>query len=140
MHEDLKYAGMLPPLDAPHHLRSTEWCKYREGVTIERHTDLNRSVVDIGLEKVWQEFIVLLILLGFIKTFRLRIDHLQNALVNGQLMMGARVTICLEKQATLQSDDKYYQGRVTSPLGRILNVMSSMFSVALIPHIQWTYG
>ncbi len=24
MHPDLKYAGVLPPLDAPHHLRSTE--------------------------------------------------------------------------------------------------------------------
>lgn len=61
MHEDLKYAGMLPPLDAPHHLRSNEWCKYREGVIIESHAGLNQSVVDIGLEKVRQEFIVVLL-------------------------------------------------------------------------------
>lgn len=32
MHADLKYAGALPPLDAPHHLRSSEWGPYREGV------------------------------------------------------------------------------------------------------------
>eukprot|EP00890_Picochlorum_soloecismus_P005500 jgi/Picsp_1/5951/NSC_03308-R1_chromosome 9 open reading frame 114 len=90
MHEDLKYAGMLPPLDAPHHLRSNEWCKYREGVIIESHAGLNQSVVDIGLEK--------------------------NAKVNGQLIRGARVTICLEEQAPSQSDGKYYQGTITSPL------------------------
>ena len=29
MHEDLRFAGQLPPLDAPHHMRATEWCPYR---------------------------------------------------------------------------------------------------------------
>jgi predicted SPOUT superfamily RNA methylase MTH1 len=28
-------AGILPSLDLPHHLRSDEWCDYREGVTLE---------------------------------------------------------------------------------------------------------
>ena len=33
MHADLKLAGALPSLDMPHHLRSHEWCQYREGTT-----------------------------------------------------------------------------------------------------------
>ncbi|KAI4248387.1 MAG: hypothetical protein L6R40_000946 [Gallowayella cf. fulva] len=39
MHADLKLAGSLPSLDMPHHLRSAEWCRYREGVVIEKPTD-----------------------------------------------------------------------------------------------------
>lgn len=33
MHPDLRTAGALPSLDMPHHLRSEEWCQYREGIT-----------------------------------------------------------------------------------------------------------
>lgn len=33
IHPDLRLAGSLPSLDMPHHLRSHEWCQYREGVT-----------------------------------------------------------------------------------------------------------
>ena len=32
-HPNLQYAGTLPSLDMPHHLKKTEWCQYREGVT-----------------------------------------------------------------------------------------------------------
>eukprot|EP01006_Ploeotia_vitrea_P007639 TRINITY_DN17687_c0_g1_i2.p2 TRINITY_DN17687_c0_g1~~TRINITY_DN17687_c0_g1_i2.p2 ORF type:complete len:274 (+),score=137.08 TRINITY_DN17687_c0_g1_i2:610-1431(+) len=32
VHPDLKYAGLLNPLDAPHHVRATTPCLYREGV------------------------------------------------------------------------------------------------------------
>lgn len=39
MHPDLRLAGSLPSLDMPHHLRSNEWCRYREGVTVERSTE-----------------------------------------------------------------------------------------------------
>lgn len=35
MHPDLQKAGALSSLDMPHHLRSDEWCQYREGVTLE---------------------------------------------------------------------------------------------------------
>ena len=34
MHPDLRLAGALPSLDMPHHLRASEWCRYREGVTV----------------------------------------------------------------------------------------------------------
>lgn len=33
MHPDLRTAGALPSLDMPHHLRSEEWCQFREGIT-----------------------------------------------------------------------------------------------------------
>lgn len=32
LHPDLRLAGSLPSLDMPHHLRTHEWCQYREGV------------------------------------------------------------------------------------------------------------
>eukprot|EP00850_Spirogloea_muscicola_P010609 SM000063S19999 [mRNA] locus=s63:279058:285573:+ [translate_table: standard] len=35
MHKDLRFAGLLPPLDAPHQPRANEWCPYREGVVLE---------------------------------------------------------------------------------------------------------
>jgi predicted SPOUT superfamily RNA methylase MTH1 len=35
MHPDLQFAGLLPPLDAPHHLRRGDVSRYREGVVVE---------------------------------------------------------------------------------------------------------
>lgn len=34
MHPDLRLAGTLPSLDMPHHLRRTDWCQYREGISM----------------------------------------------------------------------------------------------------------
>lgn len=35
MHPDLQFAGLLPPIDPPHHVRAEDHCKYREGVVLE---------------------------------------------------------------------------------------------------------
>ncbi|KAL1511911.1 hypothetical protein AB1Y20_005192 [Prymnesium parvum] len=35
-HPDLRSVGLIPPLDAPHHLRVDESCAYREAVVVER--------------------------------------------------------------------------------------------------------
>lgn len=35
MQADLRWVGLLNPLDAPHHLRKNEWLAYREGVVLE---------------------------------------------------------------------------------------------------------
>lgn len=43
MHPDLKLAGALPSLDMPHHLRAHEWCKYREGITLQMSQPSNGS-------------------------------------------------------------------------------------------------
>ncbi|XP_058769638.1 uncharacterized protein LOC131643441 [Vicia villosa] len=51
MHSSLRFVGMLPPLDAPHHLRKHEWGPYREGVTIKGHSNSGTTLVDVGLFK-----------------------------------------------------------------------------------------
>ncbi|PON80137.1 methyltransferase C9orf114 protein [Parasponia andersonii] len=43
--------GLLPPLDAPHHLRKHEWAPFREGVTLERAPNSSGTLVDVGLNK-----------------------------------------------------------------------------------------
>lgn len=50
MHADLRFAGSLPPLDAPHHLRATEWGLFREGVVRASGAGAG-SAVDVGLER-----------------------------------------------------------------------------------------
>ncbi|KAJ0243854.1 hypothetical protein HA466_0198460 [Hirschfeldia incana] len=51
-HNDLRFVGMLPPVDAPHHLRKHEWEHYREGVTLrEKPTNSEGTLVDVGLDK-----------------------------------------------------------------------------------------
>ncbi|KAE8662329.1 OB-fold-like, putative isoform 2 [Hibiscus syriacus] len=65
-HNTLRYVGMLPPLDAPHHLRKHEWAPYREAksssvvswgilaicITLEeKPTSSVGTMVDVGLDK-----------------------------------------------------------------------------------------
>ena len=57
MHPSLRFAGMLPPLDAPHHLRASEWSVYREGVVQDLDGNERTSFVDVGLEKVGGEIL-----------------------------------------------------------------------------------
>ena len=51
MHSDLRLAGALPPLDAPHHMRATEWAMYREGVVVSSVLG-EGSLLNVGLDKV----------------------------------------------------------------------------------------
>ncbi len=51
MHRDLRLSGQLPPLDAPHHMRATEWGVFREGVVLSSAPGAG-SLLDIGLDKV----------------------------------------------------------------------------------------
>ncbi|XP_057850257.1 uncharacterized protein LOC131060851 isoform X2 [Cryptomeria japonica] len=51
-HNILRYVGLLPPLDAPHHARKHEWVPYREGVTLDRKPPAGvGTFVDVGLLK-----------------------------------------------------------------------------------------
>lgn len=36
MHTDLQFAGLLAPVDAPHHVRAEDRSKYREGLVLEK--------------------------------------------------------------------------------------------------------
>jgi predicted SPOUT superfamily RNA methylase MTH1 len=51
MHPDLRLAGLLPPLDAPHHMRTTEWQAYREGLVLKTQPGVG-CYVDIGLDRM----------------------------------------------------------------------------------------
>jgi predicted SPOUT superfamily RNA methylase MTH1 len=49
-HSDLRFAGLLNPLDAPHHPRAHEQMVYREGVTVETPASTpGGSLVNVGL-------------------------------------------------------------------------------------------
>ncbi|XP_021861662.2 uncharacterized protein [Spinacia oleracea] len=51
-HSCLRFVGLLPPLDAPHHLRKHEWASYREGVTLEEKAPNSvGTMVDVGLDE-----------------------------------------------------------------------------------------
>ncbi|XP_052671724.1 uncharacterized protein LOC128154729 [Harpia harpyja] len=51
-HEDLQFAGLLNPLDSPHHMRVDEDSEYREGVVLDRPTKPGRgSFVNCGMRK-----------------------------------------------------------------------------------------
>jgi hypothetical protein len=49
MHPDLQFAGLLPPVDAPHHVRSDDRCKYREGIVLDRTAPSGKSLVNCGI-------------------------------------------------------------------------------------------
>lgn len=51
MHRDLRLAGQLPPLDAPHHMRADEWRAFREGLVTAAAPGAG-SLFDVGLDLV----------------------------------------------------------------------------------------
>ncbi|PKU66076.1 putative methyltransferase C9orf114 [Dendrobium catenatum] len=52
MHNSFKHVGLLPPLDAPHHVRKHEWTPFREGITLEVDASGPKgTLVDVGLSK-----------------------------------------------------------------------------------------
>ncbi|GMH68073.1 hypothetical protein TrRE_jg7095, partial [Triparma retinervis] len=51
-HSDLQFVGLLPPADAPHHVRKGEQSKWREGVTLknDKEGEVTRVNCGIGLD------------------------------------------------------------------------------------------
>ncbi|KAF2109705.1 putative RNA methyltransferase [Lophiotrema nucula] len=47
-HSNLKWAGALQSLDMPHHMKASEWCQYREGVTLLSPSS-SYALVEAGL-------------------------------------------------------------------------------------------
>ncbi|CAC5404731.1 SPOUT1 [Mytilus coruscus] len=51
-HKDLQYAGILNPLDSPHHMRADDNCQYREGVVLDKPVKTGKgSFANVGLLK-----------------------------------------------------------------------------------------
>lgn len=71
IHKDLKYSGLLNPLDAPHHLRQQNIFRYREGIVADKPAKPGHSYVNVGL--------------------------LNDVLVDKALSPGVRVTVKLEE-------------------------------------------
>ncbi|SJK85878.1 RNA methyltransferase, putative [Babesia microti strain RI] len=46
--KDLKFAGLLNPLDAPHHMRANEWLPFRQGILLPGYS-MEGGSVDCGL-------------------------------------------------------------------------------------------
>ncbi|XP_028318641.1 putative methyltransferase C9orf114 homolog isoform X2 [Gouania willdenowi] len=87
-HPDLQYAGLLNPLDSPHHMRIDEESDYREGIVLDRPAKLGKgSLVNCGMRK------------------EVRIDK--------QLQSGLRVTVRLTK--TQNQESKICKGVVVAP-------------------------
>ncbi|XP_077218597.1 methyltransferase C9orf114 protein isoform X2 [Tasmannia lanceolata] len=86
-HVSLKFVGLLPPLDAPHHARKHEWVPYREGITLkEKPANSMGTLVDVGLCK--------------------------NVVVDQVLEPGVRVTVAMGTNRHLETD--YLHKVVTS--------------------------
>jgi predicted SPOUT superfamily RNA methylase MTH1 len=50
--QELKYVGLMAPLECFHHLKASEFCQWREGITLNRPTkDKDGSWCDVGLYK-----------------------------------------------------------------------------------------
>jgi predicted SPOUT superfamily RNA methylase MTH1 len=94
MHPDLRYSGLLNPLDTPHHLRSDERFEYREGVVVERPSKAGQSWVNVGLK---------------------RVRDIQDALVNYAIKPGTRITVKIESYDTKSEIYAELEGSVVSP-------------------------
>lgn len=49
MHRDLQFAGLLAPVDAPHHVRAETRSKFREGVVLDDTGPNGNSLVNCGI-------------------------------------------------------------------------------------------
>ncbi|XP_058300857.1 putative methyltransferase C9orf114 homolog isoform X1 [Hylobates moloch] len=92
-HQDLQFAGLLNPLDSPHHMRQDEESEFREGIVVDRPTRPGHgSFVNCGMKK------------------EVKIDK--------NLEPGLRVTVRLNQQQLPDSvtppECKTYRGKVVS--------------------------
>lgn len=54
VHPDLQFVGMLAPIDAPHHVRADDKCKFREGLVMEKRPPKKQgggSLVNCGIRQ-----------------------------------------------------------------------------------------
>jgi len=77
IHPDLKYAGLLNPIDTPHHMRANEDRPFREGIVVEaRPSNGKGSLVHVGTRQYLQ--------------------------INKALKPGVRVTVDVEKKEAVE--------------------------------------
>jgi predicted SPOUT superfamily RNA methylase MTH1 len=113
MHPDLTFSGLLPPLDAPHHVRVEEQSKYREGVVLDKPPLPNGgSYVNCG-----------------IRGKPVEIDRVIPA--------GIRCTVMLDVKEAYDVNTKTIRGVVVSPAApRLENGMYWGYSTRLASSIK----
>eukprot|EP00510_Aplanochytrium_minuta_P000492 CAMPEP_0184011978 /NCGR_PEP_ID=MMETSP0954-20121128/4128_1 /TAXON_ID=627963 /ORGANISM="Aplanochytrium sp, Strain PBS07" /LENGTH=349 /DNA_ID=CAMNT_0026291857 /DNA_START=94 /DNA_END=1143 /DNA_ORIENTATION=- len=88
-HRDLQFAGLLNPVDAPHHLRRDEECLWREGVVKEVPGKEVSNLVNLGF--------------------------LADGKIDRKLPPGTRVTVKLENKGQVPKGSKRVRGKAVSP-------------------------
>ncbi|CAH1764841.1 11737_t:CDS:2 [Entrophospora sp. SA101] len=114
VHKDLKYAGLLNPLDCPHHVRQEEKSQYREGVVIDtKPKGMEGALVNAGLKK--------------------------NVLIDQQINPGVRVTLDMGDY-TVVKNAKVVSPKTPSENGiywgyqiRLANSISKVFTESPYP-------
>ncbi|XP_016929818.2 putative methyltransferase C9orf114 [Drosophila suzukii] len=86
LHKDLKYSGLLNPLDTPHHLRMQSKFRYREGVICDKKAKEGHSYANVGL--------------------------LNDVMVDKAIEPGVRVTVKMEPQ---NESSRKQRGTLVSP-------------------------
>ncbi|CAB4477320.1 DUF171-domain-containing protein [Rhizophagus irregularis] len=89
VHQDLTYAGLLNPLDCPHHVRKEEKSPFREGVIINKKSGGETSLVNAGLSK--------------------------HVIIDKSIKPGVRVTLDMGNYETSKNDNQYIEAKVISP-------------------------
>ncbi|ORZ13411.1 putative RNA methyltransferase [Lobosporangium transversale] len=117
MHRDLKFAGLLNPLDPPHHVHQDERSLFREGVVI-RARDQKYSIVNCGMRK--EVLIDRLVPTGSRVTVRIHGAEKDKKKMDKHSKTAAAIA-AMEASLLEGSDDnkaalqKYFMGTVVSP-------------------------
>ncbi|KAG0283070.1 hypothetical protein BGZ96_012556 [Linnemannia gamsii] len=115
MHRDLKFAGLLNPLDPPHHVHLDDRSLYREGVVV-RPRDKQYSIVNCGMRK--EVLIDRLVPTGSRVTVRIHGAEKDDR--NKKMDKNAKTLAAIAAmEASLSGDkgaqQKYFMGTVVSP-------------------------
>jgi len=89
MHPDLQFAGLLAPLDAPHHVRALDRSEFREGVVLDKVGKEGGSLVYCGIRS-------------------------QDVEIDRVLSAGIRCTVQIDPRAYTMPG-KSFKGKVVSP-------------------------
>ncbi|KAI9325032.1 putative RNA methyltransferase-domain-containing protein [Zopfochytrium polystomum] len=88
VHRDLHFAGVMNPLDAPHHMKIDDQTAFREGVTLSENVERG-TLVDCGMRK--------------------------PVIVEKVIKPGVRVTVKLDGEQWTSPSPNYIAGTIVSP-------------------------
>ncbi|KAG0047975.1 hypothetical protein BGZ83_007064 [Gryganskiella cystojenkinii] len=114
MHRDLKFAGLLNPLDPPHHVHLDERSLFREGVVVRARDDKS-SIVNCGMRK--EVLIDRLVPTGTRVTVRIAgAEKDKNAAKKDKNTKAQAAIAAMEKSAEEKmANQKFFMGTVVSP-------------------------